>query len=80
MARDRPQADVRRPARRAGADALEPLDEAVATGDVRFALRRRFHTLVDAAGLDEAGPAWVVVRMVNNMSWARRAATLTASG
>jgi streptomycin 6-kinase len=45
-------------------------DEAVATGDVRFALRRRFHTLVDAAGLDEElARDWVVVRMVYNMVW-----------
>ena len=45
-------------------------DEAVATGDVRFALRRRFHTLVDAAGLDEElARDWVVVRMVYNMIW-----------
>ena len=34
-------------------------------------LRRRFHTLVDAAGLDEdRARDWVVVRMVHNMSWA----------
>ena len=40
-------------------------DEAVATGDLRIALRRRFHTLVDAAGLDEdRARDWVVVRMV----------------
>ena len=45
-------------------------DEAVATGDLRFALRRRFHTLVDAAGLDEdLARDWVVVRMVYNMVW-----------
>jgi streptomycin 6-kinase len=45
-------------------------DEAVATGDLRFALRRRFHTLVDTAGLDEAlARDWVIVRMVYNMVW-----------
>jgi streptomycin 6-kinase len=45
-------------------------DEAVATGDLRFALRRRFHTIVDAAGLDEdLARDWVVVRMVYNMVW-----------
>ena len=45
-------------------------EEAVATGDLRFALRRRFHTLVDAAGLDEERARdWVVVRMVYNMVW-----------
>ena len=45
-------------------------EEAVATGNLRFALRRRFHTLVDAAGLDEElARNWVVVRMVYNMVW-----------
>jgi streptomycin 6-kinase len=45
-------------------------DEAVATGDLRVALRRRFHTLVDAAGLDEGlARDWAVVRMVYNMVW-----------
>jgi streptomycin 6-kinase len=45
-------------------------DEAVGTGNVRFALRRRFHTLVDVAGLDEGlARDWVVVRMVYNMVW-----------
>jgi streptomycin 6-kinase len=45
-------------------------DEAVGTGNLRFALRRRFHTLVDAAGLDEErARAWVVVRMVYAMVW-----------
>jgi len=45
---------------------------------VRDGLRRRFHTLVDVAGLDEARARdWVVVRMVVNAGWsvqdARRA-------
>ncbi len=31
-------------------------DEAVASGDVRAAVRRRFHTLVDAAGSTRTGP------------------------
>ena len=45
-------------------------DEIVA-GDARTNLRRRFHTLVDVAGLDEdRARDWVVVRMVHNMSWA----------
>jgi streptomycin 6-kinase len=45
-------------------------DESVRSGDVRGATRRRFHTLVDAAGLDEARARdWVVVRMVLNASW-----------
>jgi len=35
------------------------------TGDVRDGVRRRFHTLVDAAGLDEdRARAWVIVRVV----------------
>lgn len=35
-------------------------------GDVRGGLRRRFHTLVDAAGMDEdRARDWVVVRMVH---------------
>jgi streptomycin 6-kinase len=40
-------------------------------GDVRDGLRRRFHRLVDAAGLDEARARdWVVVRMILNANWA----------
>ena len=40
-------------------------------GDVRNGLRRRFHTLVDAAGLDEdRARDWVVVRMMHNALWA----------
>ncbi len=43
----------------------------IVAGDVRTNLRRRFHTLVDVAGLDEdRARDWVVVRMVHNMSWA----------
>ena len=39
-------------------------------GDVRTGVRRRFHTLVDAAGLDEhRARDWVVVRMVLNAHW-----------
>jgi streptomycin 6-kinase len=39
--------------------------------EVRDGVRRRFHTLVDAAGLDEARARdWVVVRMVINAHWA----------
>jgi streptomycin 6-kinase len=45
-------------------------DELVASGDVRDAVRRRFHTLVDAAGLDEdRARDWVVVRQVHNALW-----------
>lgn len=42
-------------------------------GDVRDGLRRRFHTLVDAGGLDEhRARDWVVVREVLNAHWAAR--------
>ncbi len=40
-------------------------------GDTRNGVRRRFHTLVDAAGLDEdRARSWVVVREVLNAMWA----------
>jgi streptomycin 6-kinase len=43
----------------------------IVAGDARVNLRRRLHTIVDAAGLDEDRVRdWVVVRMVHNMSWA----------
>ena len=39
-------------------------------GNVREGVRRRFHTTVDAAGLDEdRARDWVVVRMVHNAMW-----------
>jgi streptomycin 6-kinase len=45
---------------------MDELGEAVRAG-----VRRRFHTLVDAAGLDEARARdWVIVRMVLNAHWA----------
>ena len=45
-------------------------EEAVATGDVREAVRRRFFTLVDVAELDEdRAREWVIVRMVLNAHW-----------
>ena len=45
-------------------------DEVVSSGDVRTAVRRRFHTVVDAAGLDEERARdWVVVRMLHNAMW-----------
>jgi streptomycin 6-kinase len=45
-------------------------DEVVASGDVRTAVRRRFHVLVDTAGLDEdRARDWVVVRMLHNALW-----------
>jgi streptomycin 6-kinase len=38
--------------------------------DARAGVRRRFHTLVDTAGLDEdRARDWVVVRMINNAAW-----------
>ncbi|MGI8645063.1 MAG: aminoglycoside phosphotransferase family protein [Nocardioides sp.] len=44
--------------------------EEIATGDVRTAVRSRFHALVDAAGIDERRARdWVVVRMVINAHW-----------
>jgi streptomycin 6-kinase len=40
------------------------------SGDVRAGVRRRFHTLVDAAGLDEdRARDWVIVRMILNAHW-----------
>jgi streptomycin 6-kinase len=45
-------------------------DEVVASGDVRAAVRRRFHAVVDAAGLDEdRARDWVVVRELHNAMW-----------
>jgi streptomycin 6-kinase len=45
-------------------------EEMVAGGDLRTAIRRRFHTLLDATGLDEARARdWVVVRMILNANW-----------
>ena len=45
-------------------------EEVVGRGDVRADVRRRFHTLVDVAGLDETRARdWAVVRMVLNALW-----------
>lgn len=45
--------------------------EAVATGDLRRALRRRFAIIVETAGLQaDRARDWVVVRMVHNGLWA----------
>jgi len=42
----------------------------LASGGVRDALRRRFHTVVDTAGLDEdRARDWVVVRVLHNITW-----------
>lgn len=49
---------------------MDELSGPGAVGSVREGLRRRFHALVDAAGLDEARARdWVVVRMVVNAGW-----------
>lgn len=57
---------------------MDELSGPLAVGSVRDGLRRRFHALVDAGGLDEDRTRdWVVVRMVLNAGWtvqdARRA-------
>lgn len=45
-------------------------DDLVATGNVRDAVRRRFHTLVDVVDLDEdRARDWVIVRAVLNAHW-----------
>jgi streptomycin 6-kinase len=49
---------------------MEELGAPGAVGSVRDGLRRRFHALVDHAGLDEhRARDWVVLRMVNNACW-----------
>ena len=46
-------------------------DEITSSGDARAAIRRRFHTVVDVAGLDEdRARDWVIVRQLHNVSWA----------
>jgi streptomycin 6-kinase len=46
-------------------------DEVAASGRVRDTVRRRFHTVVDAAGFDEdRARGWVVVRALHNVLWA----------
>jgi len=48
-------------------------DEVLAAPDVRTAVRRRFHTLVDDGALEEdRARDWVIVRSVINASWAVR--------
>ena len=47
------------------------LDEVVARATCATRVRRRFHTLVDTAGLDEdRARDWVVVRELHNALWA----------
>ncbi|RYC14637.1 aminoglycoside phosphotransferase family protein [Nocardioides zhouii] len=49
---------------------MDELSGPGAVGSVRDGLRRRFHALVDAGGLDEdRARDWVVVRMVVNAGW-----------
>ncbi|MBA2772747.1 MAG: aminoglycoside resistance protein [Nocardioidaceae bacterium] len=46
-------------------------EQLVESGNVRSGVRRRFHTIVDAAGLDEERARdWVVVRSIINAHWA----------
>lgn len=46
-------------------------EEVLASGGVRDAVRRRFFTIVDTAGLDEdRARDWVVVRQLHNVLWA----------
>jgi streptomycin 6-kinase len=43
-------------------------EEVVAAGDLRFAVRQRFYTAIDAAGLDEdRARDWVIVRQMVNV-------------
>ncbi|KAA1426330.1 aminoglycoside resistance protein [Nocardioides antri] len=50
---------------------FEEYGSAVGGGSVRDGIRRRFHVLVDAAGLDEARARdWVVVRSILDAHWA----------
>jgi streptomycin 6-kinase len=45
-------------------------DEVVASGDLRFAVRQRFYTAIDAAGFDEdRARDWVIVRQMLNVLW-----------
>jgi streptomycin 6-kinase len=56
-------------------------DEVLASGHARTAVRRRFHTLVDDAGLDEERARdWVVVRSVLNAHWTYGDAGRTGRG
>jgi streptomycin 6-kinase len=45
-------------------------DEITASGDVRRAVRQRFHTMVDLTGFDEdRARDWVIVREIVNILW-----------
>ena len=56
LAGHRPQADVGDPHYEPAPMLWNRWDEAVASGDVRDAVRRRFHAVVDAAGSTRTGP------------------------
>lgn len=52
---------------------MDELEAPAAVESVRDGLRRRFHALVDVAGLDEdRARAWVIVRTVLNAGWSVR--------
>jgi streptomycin 6-kinase len=56
-------------------------EEVVRSGNVRAAVRRRFHTVVDTALLDEdRARDWVVVRELHNALWAIEEAAAAARG
>ena len=56
-------------------------DEVLATGDVRWAVRRRFDALVGAAGLDpDRARDWVVVRELHEALWCVEAALVRGRG
>jgi streptomycin 6-kinase len=45
-------------------------DEVVAAADLRFAVRQRFYTAIDAAGFDQdRARDWVIVRQMLNVLW-----------
>jgi streptomycin 6-kinase len=51
-------------------------DEVTAAHDLRFAVRQRFWTTIDAAGLDEdRARDWVVVRQMLNVLWTLQSTT-----
>jgi streptomycin 6-kinase len=56
-------------------------EEVVRSGNVRAAVRRRFHTVVDTALLDEdRARDWVVVRELHNALWTIEEAAAAARG
>lgn len=56
-------------------------DDVVASGNVREAVRRRFHTTIDTAELDEARARdWVIVREVHNALWTIQDAVAAGRG